>query len=99
VSAVRRHPIITFFVLTFVISWSFLPFEAIRFMPSGPLIVALIVVPSPRAGLRDLGSRIIRWRVRWYWYGASVSPGGRCGARKAATMMPVQGSSAISRRS
>jgi hypothetical protein len=20
------------------------------------------------AGLRELGSRMIRWRVRWYWY-------------------------------
>ena len=42
-SALRRHPLITFFVLTFVISWGFLPVEAIRFLPSGPLIAALIV--------------------------------------------------------
>jgi len=45
VSDVRRHPIITFFVLTFVISWGFLPFEAVMFLPSGPLIAALIVAP------------------------------------------------------
>ena len=44
-SDVRRHPIITFFVLTFVISWGFLPFEAVMFLPSGPLIAALIVAP------------------------------------------------------
>jgi uncharacterized protein len=70
VSAVRRHPLITFFVLTFVISWGFLPFEAVRFLPSGPLIAALIVTPLTLgwAGLRDLGSRMIRWRVRWHWY-------------------------------
>ena len=69
-SAVRRHPLITFFVLTFVISWGFLPFEAVRFLPSGPLIAALIVAPLTLgwAGLRDLGSRMIRWRVRWHWY-------------------------------
>ena len=74
VSAVRRHPIITFFVLTFVISWGFLPFEAVRFLPSGPLIAALIVAPLTQgwAGLRDLGSRIIRWRVRWYWYALAI---------------------------
>jgi hypothetical protein len=55
VSALRRHPIIAFFVLTFVISWGFLPFEAVRFLPSGPLIAALIVAPSPGAG-RDCGT-------------------------------------------
>jgi hypothetical protein len=29
-SAVRRHPIITFFVLAYAISWAFLPIEAVR---------------------------------------------------------------------
>ena len=73
-SAVRRHPLITFFVLTFVISWGFLPVEAVRFLPSGPLIAALIVAPLTLgwAGLRDLGSRMIRWRVRWYWYALAI---------------------------
>jgi uncharacterized protein len=73
-SAVRRHPLITFFVLTFVISWGFLPFEGVRFLPSGPLLAALIVAPLTMgwAGLRDLGSRMIRWRVRWYWYALAI---------------------------
>jgi uncharacterized protein len=74
VAAVKRHPLITFFVLTFVISWGFLPFEAVRFLPSGPLIAALIVAPLTLgwSGLRDLGSRMIRWRVRWYWYTLAI---------------------------
>src|ERR687885_1563131 len=69
-SVVRRHPIITFFVLAYAISWGFLPIEAVGFLPSGPLFAALIVIPltQGRAGLRNLGSRMIRWRVRWYWY-------------------------------
>jgi membrane protease YdiL (CAAX protease family) len=73
-SADRRHPLITFFVLTFVISWAFLPIEAVRFLPSGPLLAALIVAPLTLgwAGLRDLGSRMIRWRVRWYWYALAI---------------------------
>jgi uncharacterized protein len=73
-AAVRRHPIITFFVLAFVISWGFLPFEAVRFLPSGPLLAALIVAPLTQgwAGLRELGSRMIRWRVRWYWYALAI---------------------------
>ena len=39
-------------------------------MPLGPLFAALIVIPITQgwAGLRELGSRMIRWRVRWYWY-------------------------------
>jgi hypothetical protein len=74
VSAVRLHPIITFFVLAYAISWAFLPIESVGFLPSGPLLAALIVIPitQGRAGLRELGSRLIRWRVRWYWYAVAI---------------------------
>jgi uncharacterized protein len=73
-SAVRRHPIVTFFVLSYAISWGFLPIESVRFLPSGPLLAALIVIPITQGwpGLRELGSRMIRWRVRWYWYAAAL---------------------------
>ena len=73
-SAVRRHPIITFFVLSYAISWGFLPIESVRFLPSGPLFAALIVIPITQgwAGLKELGLRMIRWRVRWYWYAAAI---------------------------
>src|SRR3712207_5752148 len=73
-SVVRRHPIITFFVLSYAISWAFLPIESVAFLPSGPLLAALIVIPitQGRAGLRELGSRLIRWRVRWYWYAVAI---------------------------
>ncbi len=68
-SVLRRHPLITFFVLAYAISWGFLPIEAVRFMPGGPFIAALIVIPLTQgwSGLRELGSRMIRWRVRWCW--------------------------------
>ena len=78
-SLVKRHPIITFFVLAYAISWVGLPFYAagvwpISFLATGPLIAALIVIPitQGRAGLRELGSRMTRWRVRWYWYVVAV---------------------------
>ncbi len=73
-SGVRRHPIVTFFVLSYAISWGALPFESVRFLPSGPLFAALIVIPITQgwSGLRELGSRMIRWRVRWYWYVAAL---------------------------
>jgi uncharacterized protein len=71
-SVVRRHPIVTFFVLTFAISWGCIPFWT--FMAGGPFIAAIIVVSITRgwAGLRELGSRLIRWRVRWYWYALAL---------------------------
>jgi uncharacterized protein len=78
-SLVKRHPIITFFVLAYAISWVGWPLYAagiwpIPFLATGPLIAALIVIPltQGRAGLRELGSRMIRWRVRWYWYVVAV---------------------------
>ena len=73
-TVVKRHPVITFFVLAYAISWAFLPIEAVRFLPSGPFFAALIVIPISQgwAGLKELGSRLIRWRVRWYWYAVAL---------------------------
>ena len=65
-SVVRRHPIITFFVLSYALAWMLVPFGS--FGAYGPLVAALIVVPITQgvAGLKELGLRMIRWRVRWY---------------------------------
>ena len=67
-SVVRRHPQITFFVLAYAVAWAFVPFGS--FGAFGPLVAALVVIPLTRgwAGLRELGSRLVRWRVRWFWY-------------------------------
>jgi uncharacterized protein len=78
--AVRRHPLAAFFLLAYVIGWSPWPFYAAgllpgtNFLPIGPLIAAVVVaaVAHGRAGLRDLGARLIRWRVPWYCYLAAV---------------------------
>src|SRR5215211_3799200 len=75
---VKRHPLITFFVLTFVLSWWTWPLYVVGLSPSpvfsGPLLAALIVIPITQgwAGLRELGSRIIRWRVGWIWYAVAI---------------------------
>src|SRR5215204_75809 len=71
-SLVKRHPIITFFVLTFAIGWGLIPFWT--FQAGSPFIAALIVIPLTQgwAGLKELGSRMIRWRVRWYWYVVAI---------------------------
>ncbi len=71
-SVVKRHPIITFFVLTYAIGWGCIPFWT--FAAFSPLVAALIVIPLTQglSGLRELGSRMIRWRVRWYWYAVAI---------------------------
>ncbi len=75
----KRHPLITFFVLAYAISWVGWPLYAagvwpIPFLATGPLIAALIVIPitQGKAGLRELGSRMIRWRVGLKWYVVAV---------------------------
>src|SRR5215208_5742719 len=71
-SALRRYPLITFFALTYVLTWAPLPF--IGFFAAGPLLAALIAIPLTQglAGLKEFGLRIIRWRVRWYWYVVAI---------------------------
>jgi membrane protease YdiL (CAAX protease family) len=70
--AIRSHPLVAFFVLAFVIAWAFVPFGS--FGAFAPLVAALIVVPVSRgrAGLLELGRRVLRWRVRWYWWALAV---------------------------
>jgi membrane protease YdiL (CAAX protease family) len=72
-SLVKRHPIITFFVLTYVIAWGLIPFWT--FQAGAPFIAALIVIPLTQglSGLKELGLRMIRWRVRWYWYVVAIA--------------------------
>src|ERR687889_1563783 len=71
-SVVKRHPIIAFFVLSYAIAWGFVPFGS--FGAFAPLLAALIVIPLTQgvAGLKELGLRMIRWRVRWYWYALAI---------------------------
>jgi membrane protease YdiL (CAAX protease family) len=71
----RRHRLVAFFGLTFLLSWWSWPFYAVdlaptAFFPCGPLVAALVVigVTEGRAGYRDLGARMIRWRVGWTWW-------------------------------
>jgi membrane protease YdiL (CAAX protease family) len=73
---VRRHRLGTFFVLAFVLAWWSWPLAQFDIWPRqsfhavGALLAAIVVIAiaDGRAGFRDLGRRMIRWRVPWYFY-------------------------------
>jgi len=83
-SVVRRRPVLSFFVLAYLLSWSwFVPLalrgDTVRAgvgwptdLPAlvGPALAAVIVTATVdgRPGLRDLGARVVRWRVGWRWW-------------------------------
>jgi uncharacterized protein len=73
VSIVRRHPVVTFFILACALSWGAIPWQS--FFAPGVLVAALIVVflTEGVAGLRAMGSRLIRWRVSWIWYAIALA--------------------------
>jgi hypothetical protein len=72
-SVIRRHPVITFFLLTYALSWAAIPWQS--FFAPGVLVAALIVVSLTEgvAGLKAMGSRLIRWRVSWIWYALALA--------------------------
>ena len=72
-NVVRRYPIWAFVILAYAVSWSLVPMG--DFLPFGPLVAALIVVPvtQGRAGLRQWGARLVRWRVGWVWWAAALA--------------------------
>ncbi|WP_062530651.1 CPBP family intramembrane glutamic endopeptidase [Demequina rhizosphaerae] len=83
-AASSTRALVAFVAIAYAVSWSlWVPLalsgtavEAGMGWPShlpgllGPALAAVIVTAATRgrAGLADLGSRIVRWRVGWYWY-------------------------------
>jgi membrane protease YdiL (CAAX protease family) len=76
--SIRRRPLVTFFVLAFGITWAVWVPRAAGF-PVGvvgqlwtwaPAVAALLAatITGGRGALRDLGARLVRWRVGWEWY-------------------------------
>jgi membrane protease YdiL (CAAX protease family) len=76
---VKRHPLVAFFVLAYALTWPLIPLVSVSPLwgfPAlfGPALAALIVaaITDGRAGLRDLLSRLIRWRVGVRWYAVAL---------------------------
>jgi uncharacterized protein len=91
---IKRHPILTYFALTFIISWGGILIVvgpggipatnkeqidrlfpiAILAMVAGPSVAGIVLTDLlyGRAGLREFGSRLLRWRVDARWYAVAL---------------------------
>ena len=75
---IRRHPVVTLFVLAYGLSWVVQIPRAVgalegsgwRVVVWAPAIAAVLAaaLTGGRTALRDLGGRLVRWRVSWQWY-------------------------------
>jgi uncharacterized protein len=70
---IHTHRIFAFFGLAYVLTWAPLPWGT--YFNTGALIAALIVayVADGPAGLKQIGVRMIRWRVSWVWYALALA--------------------------
>ena len=76
---IKRHPLVSFYVLACALSWWLWPLYALDLAPTpiigfGPFLAALVVLgfTRGRAGMMDLLRRIVRWRVGLTWYAAAL---------------------------
>jgi uncharacterized protein len=78
IQLIRRHPVVTLFVLAYGLSWGVqiprafgvLEGSGWRAVVWAPAVAAILAaaLTGGRAAVRDLGERLVRWRVGWQWY-------------------------------
>lgn len=66
----KKHQIIIFFTLTFIISWSPWYTGGVGFKAAGPSYAGLIVVllVSGWEGIKEMLGRLVKWRVGYRWW-------------------------------
>ena len=79
VSLIRRHPLISFFVLAYALSWWPWILYAFGLSPApiasfGPFLAALVVlaITQGKSGIGGLLRRMVRWRVGIRWYAVAL---------------------------
>src|SRR5215204_752248 len=79
VSLIRRHPLISFFVPAYALSWwpwilyAFGLYSA-PIASFGPFLAALVVlaITQGKSGIGGLLRRMVRWRVEIRWYAVAL---------------------------
>src|SRR3712207_7946494 len=78
-SAVRRRPIVTFFLLAYALSWWPSIFYAFGSLPQpiagfGPFLAAVLVlaITGGKTGIVRLLRRMVQWRVGLRWYAVAL---------------------------
>jgi membrane protease YdiL (CAAX protease family) len=79
---IRRHPLVTLFALAYGLTWAIqipragglLEGEGWQAVVWAPAIAALIAaaLTGGRPAVRELGARLVRWRVGWQWYAVVI---------------------------
>jgi uncharacterized protein len=75
---IRRHPLVTLFVLAYGLTWviqipraaGLLEGDVWLAVTWAPAIAALLAaaLTGGRSAVRELGERLVRWHVGWQWY-------------------------------
>jgi preprotein translocase subunit SecG len=78
-SVAKRHPLVTFFVLAYALTWwasivyAFYP-NPFPVFPYGPFLAAIITLAltSGKGGIKALLRRLVMWRVGLRWYAIAL---------------------------
>jgi membrane protease YdiL (CAAX protease family) len=80
---VKRHPLISFFVLAYALSWwawilYAFDLSPLPVAPFGPFLAALVVliITQGKSGVVGLLRRMVHWRVGLRWYAVVLLPAG-----------------------
>jgi uncharacterized protein len=82
VRSISGHPLLTFFVLAFVLTWAVwvpraagIPVGVVgqlwTWVPAAAALLAAALTGG-RAAVVELGERLVRWRVGWQWYAVVI---------------------------
>lgn len=75
-AVVRRWPLLSFFLLAYLLSWWIFPLNTGGFpvFPFGPDLAALVVVAvtNGRTGVRRVLTSVVRWRATPRWYAVAL---------------------------